>query len=153
MLAPKSAAYYAGRLNLRDGGAATKRVLDASMREYDKRAHTVWQTMQDALGLHPGDPEQRRVGYNLRLNATIPFGILDEMGMPAMQPSVDPATGQVPVDEQGAPMMQPVIEYRPVWDVLAESFPTEYLRQAKDAVKLGANVPAKVRYDVQEAER
>lgn len=159
MLPPKSLSYYMGRLNLRDGGATTKRVFLRAKKTYDQRVHKQWDTMERALGLQAGEPETRRLKYDMRLTATIPFALLNPDGSPQAQPAIDPATGQVPVDEKGQPQMQPVIEHRPVWAVLKECFGGEdglsgkYMEQAKDAVVVGANVPASVRYDVQEAER
>ena len=152
LLAPKAFGYYYGRANLRDKtGQTAKRMITNAADEAGPQWMRKFETLKQASGLRPGTPEQRRVGYNMRLNATIPFAIMDEMGQPAMQPSVDPNTGQVTVDEKGQPMMQPVVEQRPKWQVLKDVFPRDYLRQAKDAVQLGAQVPAFVRYDVQES--
>ena len=153
MVPTKPISYYMGRLNLRDEGKTTRKVLEEAVKVYGERWDDMWETMKKAMGLHPGTPEQRRIGYNLRLNATIPFGLLDEMGQPQVQPMMDQATGQMPVDEKGAPMMEPVVEQRPTWQVLKDTFPNDYLKQAKDAVKVGAQVPAFLAYDAQEAER
>ena len=154
ILQPKHPAYSAGGLNLPDGGATTKRIYEECVKEYDQRANVQWETLQAALGLHAGTPEQRRLLYDMRYGATIPFAILDPAtGAPAAEPDMDPATGQVRADEKGTAMMRPVIEQRPVWQVLKDSFSEKYIEQAKDALKLGVRLPPSVAYDAQEALR
>lgn len=147
----KPYSYYMARLNLRDGGKSTKRMADNAIKDYGERFKHEWETMKKAMGLHNGTPEQRRIGYSMRLNATIPFAIMDPAtGQPQMQPAIDPNTGQVPLDEKGQPVMQPVIEQRPKWAVLRETFPKDYRKQAVDAFRVGATLPPEVVYDAQQ---